>query len=142
MCRERAAQLRGRDQELAAAGARVVFVGNGTAAMAKDFAAQHAGAHEVLSDPSRQAFAAAGMRRSVGATLHWRLLRNAVRAFRRGFRQTKVQGDPWQQGGVLVFAGDGRLAYEQQDRVGGDELDLDSVVAAVRAIGRAAGGAS
>ncbi len=103
--------------------------------MAADFAAQFAGGHDVLCDPQRRAFAAAGMRRSLGATLHWRLLKNAVRALRGGFRQGRVLGDPWQQGGVLVFARDGRLVHQQHDRAGGDPLELDAVVAAVRATG-------
>jgi len=126
--------LRARDQELAAAGAAVVFVGTGTPAMANDFAAQQAGDHAVLSDQDRKTFAAAGMRRGLGATLHWRLLRNAWRAFRAGFRQTKVLGDPWQQGGVLVFDRRGGLSHQQHDRVGGDPIDLDAVLAAVRAV--------
>lgn len=123
--------MRRRDPELAAAGAKVVFVGTGTPAMAADFAAQWAGDQVVLSDPDRRTFAAAGMRRSLGATLHWRLFRNAWRAFRAGFRQTRVQGDPWQQGGVLVFAADGRLLHQQHDEVGGDPIDLDAVLQAL-----------
>jgi hypothetical protein len=86
----------------------------------------------VLSDPTRAVFAAAGMRRSLFATLHWRLFVNAWRAFRRGFRQTSVQGDPWQQGGVLVLDRDGAVRHRQIDRAGGDMLDLDAVLAALR----------
>lgn len=110
-----------------------MFVGTGTPAMAADFAKQHAPSHSVLSDPARATFAAAGMRRSAWATLHWRLVRNAWRALRSGFRQTSVQGDPWQQGGVLVLAANGTIVHRQVDRAGGDPLDLDAVVAAVRA---------
>ncbi len=133
MCRERAAQVRDRDQELGAAGATILFVGTGTPAMAGDFAARWAGGHAVLSDVDRRTFQAAGLRRGPGATIHWRLLRNAWRAFRRGFRQTTVQGDPWQQGGVLVFAANGDLLHEQRDHVGGDPLDLDALLAALPA---------
>ncbi len=124
--------MRRRDQELAAVGAKVVFVGTGTPAMANDFATSWAGEHVVLSDQDRKTFFAAGMRRGLGATLHWRLFRNAWRAFRAGFRQTKVQGDPWQQGGVLVIEPGGALLHQQHDRVGGDPIDLDAVVAAAR----------
>ena len=133
LCRERATQVRGRERELQAAGSRVVFVGTGLPAMAADFAASQAGSHVVLTDPKRALFAAAGMRRGLFTTLHWRLFANAWRAFRSGFRQTKVQGDPWQQGGVLVLAQDGSVRHRQVDRAGGDLLDLDAVLAAVRA---------
>jgi len=102
--------------------------------MAAGFAAEWAGPHPVLSDPSRAVFKAAGMRRSLFATLHWRLFVNAWRAFRSGFRQGKVQGDPWQQGGVLVLDARGVIVHRQVDRAGGDPLDLDAVLAAVRAV--------
>jgi hypothetical protein len=134
--------LRGREQELAAAGARLVFVGTGSPAMAADFAREHGGPHPVLSDPQRRAFAAAGMRRGPFATLHWRLFANIWRAWRAGFRQRGIQGDPWQQGGVLVFDGQGRVLHQQIDAAGGDPLDLDAVVAAARSIASAVGSAN
>lgn len=99
--------------------------------MAADFAQQHAGPHLVLCDPERRAFAAAGMRRTLFATLHWRLVVNFWRALRAGFRQGRVLGDPWQQGGVLVLGERGQLLHEQTDGVGGDPLDLDAITAAL-----------
>lgn len=123
--------MRTREQELAAAGARLVFVSTGTPAMAMDFATTHAGGHQVLCDVGRKAFAAAGMKRSLRTTLHWRMAANLWRALRAGFRQGRVQGDPWQQGGVLVFGRRGEVVYEQVDRVGGDELDVAAVLQAV-----------
>lgn len=142
LCRERVAQLRAHEAELAAAEAKVVFVGTGLPAMAAAFAAEWAGAHPVLSDPSRAVFAAAGMRRSLFATLHWRLFVNAWRAFRRGYRQGKVQGDPWQQGGVLVLDPRGGIVHRQVDRAGGDALDFAAVLAAVRSVAAPDGSAT
>ena len=104
--------------------------------MAADFARQHAGPWTVLSDAKKRAFAAAGMRRGLFTVLHWRTFRNAWRAFRNGFRQGKVQGDPLQQGGVLVVDGRGRLLHEQFDAAGGDALDLAAIVAAVASSAR------
>lgn len=124
--------MRTREQELATAGARLVFVGTGLPAMAADFAATRAGPHLVLCDPQRRAFTAAGMKRSLGRTLHWRLLANLWRALRSGFRQGRLQGDPWQHGGVLVVDAAGRLRHQQVDAVVGDPLDVAAIVAAVR----------
>jgi hypothetical protein len=123
--------LRRREDAIAAASARIVFVGTGTPAMAAEFAGSHAGPHPVLSDPARATFDAAGMRRSPWATVHWRLPKNLWRALRAGFRQTRVQGDAWQQGGVVVLDAAGRVRHRQVDRAGGDPLDLEAVVAAV-----------
>lgn len=111
-----------------------MFVGNGSPLQAAGFAERHAGGHAVLTDPTRRVFAAAGMRRSLWATLHPRLLINLLRALRTGFRQRRVEGDAWQQGGVLVFDGPGRVVHAQVDRAGGDQLDLRALAAAVEAI--------
>jgi hypothetical protein len=127
--------LRRHEAELQAAGARLLFVGTGTPAMAADFAAGHAGPHPVFSDVQRRSYRAAGMRRSLWATLHWRLLKNLWRALRAGFRQSRVQGDAWQQGGVMVFAADGRLLHGEVDRAGGDELDVAALMRAAAAAG-------
>jgi hypothetical protein len=124
--------LRARDQELLTAGARLLFVGTASPAMAADFQRAHASPHPVFSDVTRRSYQAAGMRRSVWAFLHWRFLRNVARALRNGFRQTKVLGDPWQQGGVLVFDSHGRVRHQQIDAVAGDTIDLGAVVAALR----------
>jgi hypothetical protein len=124
--------LRRHEGELAAANARLLFVGTGTPAMAADFAATHAGPHPVFSDVQRRSFQAAGLRRSIWSLLHPRMLWNLWRALRGGFRQGKVLGDAWQQGGVLVFAPDARMRHVEVDGVGGDQIDVAGVLAAVR----------
>ena len=97
--------------------------------MAADFARTHAGSFPVLSDVKKRAYAAAGMKRSPWAMLHPRLLANAWRALRRGFRQGRVQGDAFQQGGVLVFGSDGSVLHRAIDAATGDALDLGAIVA-------------
>lgn len=123
--------MRPHHEALAARGARLLFVGTGLPAMAAAFAREHAGDVPVFCDPARRTFRAAGMRRSLWATLHWRLVANLVRALRRGFRQSSVQGDAWQQGGVVVLDAGGRIVHRQIDRAGGDPLDVDAVRAAL-----------
>lgn len=113
-------------------GVRVVFVGTGLPAMADAFAKAHAGGMSVLTDPTRRAFELAGMRRGLLPLLHWRFVANLLRALRRGFRQTRVQGDAWQQGGALVLDADGRVLHRQVDAATGDRLDLDPIRAALR----------
>ena len=125
--------MRAREPEIAAANARLLFVGTGLPGMAAGFARTHGGPFPVLSDSKRTIYKAAGMKRSLLAMLHPRLLRNVWRAFRSGFRQGRVQGDPYQQGGVLVFDRNGRLLHQQIDAASGDPLDLGAIVAAARA---------
>lgn len=124
--------MRCHEAAVAAAGARIAFVGSGTPAMAIDFARAHAGPHPVLADPERRAFAAAGMRRGWWSTVRPSLVVHLVRALLRGHRQSKVQGDAWQQGGVLVIGADRTLRHRQCDVVAGEELDFAAVIAALR----------
>ena len=107
-----------------------MFVGTGTPAMARAFRDELGEGSVVLSDVDRAAYRAAGMRRSLFSSLHWRTFWNALRAWRRGFRQSRVQGDPWQQGGALVFDRAGALVHQQLDRAAGDELDVDALLRA------------
>ncbi len=133
-CRERAAGLHEALPELGRQGASAVFVGPGSAAMAKDFARTHALGVPVLCDPERRLFAAAGMRRGLWTVLRLATLRSALRAFFAGHRQAKVQGDPMQQGGVLVLAADGKVVHAQRDCAAGDAIDWRAVQAAVLAL--------
>src|SRR5262245_37152755 len=100
-------------------------------AMAADFEREHAAGNPVLSDATRALFAAAGMRRGWWRMLRPSLLRNLWRALRGGFRQGRVQGDPWQLGGVLVVDRERRIRHVQRDAVAGAPLDFTAVLAAV-----------
>ncbi len=133
-CRERAAGLHEALPQLAASGAVAVFVGPGSAAMAQDFARTHARGVLTLCDPERRLFAAAGMRRGLWTVLRLATLRSSLRAFFAGHRQTKVQGDPMQQGGVLVLAADSAVVHAQRDCAAGDAIDWRAVQAAVLAL--------
>jgi peroxiredoxin len=126
--------LRARQPAFDAAGALLVYVSTGTPAMAADFAAKEGLGGAVLSDVGRKAFAAARFSRSPWKLLHPRFLANLWRSLRAGHKQTGVQGDPWQQGGVLVFGADGSLRHQQIDGAAGDLLDVDAIVAAAAAV--------
>lgn len=130
-CRERAAEVRAHRAAIEQKGARIVFVGNGLPAMAREFAMQNADGLLVLSDPAKKAFELAGMRRGLATVLRPSMLKNAWRAFRSGHRQTKVQGDPWQQGGAIVLGRDGTVVHAQRDCAAGDAIDWARVVAAI-----------
>ena len=122
--------MRGHEQQFAERGAQLVFVGPGTPAMAAAFRDDQQLSCPVLSDPSRDAFTAAGMKRGVLATFHWRTILHGLRALFGGFLPARVQGDPWQQGGALVFDATGTLRYQWHDRAGGDQLDLPALLEA------------
>jgi len=110
-----------------------VFVGCGLPVMAKDFAAEHGITSPLWVDPTRESYRHLGfVRTGLRALLDPRTLAHGLRAFRKGFRQGRVQGDPHQQGGVLVVAAGGKPVYGFAAEVPGDMPPTDEVLAAAR----------
>ena len=107
------AGFRSRAAEFEGAGARLVIVGNGWPAMAKAFA-EHAGlppSVTLVTDPSLKSYVEAGLKRSALLTLGPRGWLPYLKTIRKGFRQGRVAGDPWQQGGAVVMAPSGEVLY-------------------------------
>ena len=119
--------------QIRAAGARLVFVGNGRPDQARSFAQRDVPGCTVLTDPSLESYRALGFRRSIVATLGVGSALGALRATLRGRRQTRTEGDAWQQGGVLVLARGGRVIFLQRNRDAGDRPDLAGALAALEA---------
>ena len=128
-CRERISELKSVLPEIEALGAQAVVVGCGTALMAEDFVENFGIDLPVYTDPSREVFRLAGMKRKIG--LGFATIVGAIRAAKTGARQGKTQGDPWQQGGVLVLGKDGTLLHRTVDNTAGDAIDFGAVVEAL-----------
>jgi hypothetical protein len=130
--------LVGRLDEIHGAGAELAFVGNGRPDQAAAFASHEVPGCTVLTDPSRQTYKAMGMIRGVLPTLGPGSAAAAVGAALRGHRQTTLEGDPWQQGGLVLVGRDSRILFLQRNRSAGDRPDLEGALAALSAEGRTA----
>jgi hypothetical protein len=123
--------LRGVWPEIRDRGAELVLIGNGGVRFARAFREDLGLEVPLYTDPSRETYRAAGMRREVGAVLHPRVLGGAVRAFAKGHRQGLVQGDAWQQGGVLVVFPPDQERFAHLNRSAEDHLDPQRILAAL-----------
>ena len=130
-CKEQLAQLRPTTDAIHANGAEVVVVGNGDLASARQFARETGLSTPLYVDVQREAYRALGMRRDVTSALNPAFVGNAWRALRAGFRQTSVQGDPWQMGGALVVLPGGRVAYRYLSRAAGEHPPIAELLAAL-----------
>lgn len=109
-----------------------MFVGNGTPAFARAFREDQGIEAPVYVDPSRATYRALGMKRSGLASLFTvRVLANARRALRAGFRQGRTRGDAWQLGGVLVVRPGGEVALRHLSSEQGDHPPVEEIVRAV-----------
>ncbi len=139
-CTEHVVLLAPRLHELTRLGVRVVYVGNGEARYIEAFVQRNAidtDAVEVVTDPSLAVHRALQLPRSFWATYGPRALLGLFRALFGGFRQSSIEGDNFQQGGLLVVDGDQRVAFLHRDQASGDHAPMGEVVEAVMRVATA-----
>jgi alkyl-hydroperoxide reductase/thiol specific antioxidant family protein len=125
--------LRGRRGDIEASGAALAIVGNGSVAHARRFQERHVPGIAVYTDPELATYTALKLRRSVVATLGASSALAFARATVRGHRQTSIEGDPWQQGGLIVLAPGAELLHVQRFHDAGGRPDVDAALAALGA---------
>ena len=87
-----------------------------------------------MTDPSLKAFEAADLERSILSTIGPSAIKDALRARKQGYKQVGIEGNKFQQGGMLLLDRGGRAAfYHRNDNVG-DHADPAEMVAAARAL--------
>lgn len=124
-------QLHRSIDQLHAAGAEMIVIGNGTPSFIEGFREQTSYRGPLYTDPSLAVYQAAELKRGVMKTLNPLSLGKAVKAFREGHRQGRTQGDAWQQGGVLVIAPDGTIRYRHASERPGDNAEAADILAAL-----------
>jgi NAD(P)-dependent dehydrogenase (short-subunit alcohol dehydrogenase family) len=112
-------------------GVEVVLIGNGNRTFAEAFREEFELEGRLLVDPDLHAYRAAGLRRGRRELASPWLAAQAIRALRSGARQTGVQGDPWQLGGVLVFGPGGELRFRHVAETAGDHAAPEEIEAAL-----------
>jgi AhpC/TSA antioxidant enzyme len=120
--------LRSIKKEIEAAGARLVFIGNGNAAFARHFKEMFAPDCEVLTDPSTATYALLGARRGFWTTWTPRSLPATLRALRHGFRQSRTQGHAFLQGGVAIVDATGVVRWSFVSRFAGHHPSPEEIV--------------
>ena len=128
--------MRGIVPGLHAAGGELITVGNGSPEQAAWYVEDFEIETPVHTDPTLAVYLAAGARRGLQATLHPRMLGNAIRAWRAGFRQKEVLGDGSQIGGVFIVLPDGSMPFRYLSRTAGDHPSPKRVAAAFRSATR------
>jgi hypothetical protein len=103
-----------------AAGAEIYVIGSGSPSFIEGFREHTKWPGPIYTDPSLEVFRAAQLKRGVLSSLDPRALGNTIGAHLRGHRQAlRIEGDAWQQGGVLVVAPSGDIRWHHiSDRPG------------------------
>ena len=130
-CREHVVQLRHQIDRIHQAGGEIVVIGSGTPNFVAGFREQTGWTGPLYVDPSLASYKAAGLQRGMWRNFTPVNAAYAVRALARGHMQGRTQGDPSQQGGVLVIVPPGRIVYEHVSKLAGDNAPADEVAAAL-----------
>ncbi len=124
-----------RIEELNQLGVNLVVIGNGAPNFIEGFKDKfrlHNKGISIFTDPSLKSYELAEMKRSFWTVFSFRTLGDYVRSFSKGIGQSKVQGDNWQQGGVLLVDKTGTLQFHFQNKSVAGIADSNDVVEAVQ----------
>ena len=132
-CREHAAQLRDRHDEITELGGRIAAIGTGNRDYAAHFVSEERLPYLVLVDDDAQAARAAAVPTlSWAQLLHPRTWKASREASKRGHRLHKPGARVKQIGATFVIGVDGRVRYEHLDSDSTDHAPIDDVVKALR----------
>ncbi len=130
-CRQQMAEIGPLRSRVESIGGELAIIGHGSVAEARAFRDEQPTAIPVFTDPARKSYCALGMRRGPLSVFTPRVLTRSITAWRQGFRQSRVAGDPFQQGGVVVIAPTGKEHYRFISRDAGDHAPVADIFAAV-----------
>jgi peroxiredoxin len=119
-CRQQIAGIEPLLDRIRSCRAELFVIGHGSPDDARVFAAEQALRAPLLTDPSRRSYCALEMRRGLASVLTPAVVARSLTALRAVFRQSRIAGDPLQQGGVVVIAPGGVERFRFISQAAGD----------------------
>lgn len=132
-CSEHLTAWKPRFAEFERLGIRVVLIGNGTTDHLKGFIERFGLEGEpvqAFTDPTLKLHRALSLKHSISSTMGPWSIKNALRAVSHGHWQTSVEGDPLQQGGLIIIDSDKRIQFIHCEKGVGDHVDVSDVLEA------------
>lgn len=130
-CRAHVSQLSEIRDQIKSQGAQIMYIGNGSPHFIKAFKEDLHIADEVYTDPSLKVFHAAQLKRNAWDTIGPKAALKALKLFAQGHRQTGIQGDSFQQGGMLVISPQNKLLFQHISSSTGDYASEKDVLKAL-----------
>ena len=114
--------------KLDAAGIPLVAIGSGSPGGARHFIEKLHFTGEMYVNQDLSAYRAFKLERGFWKTLGPASLIRGIQAMREGFRQGRMDGDNWQQGGIFVMGPGNKLIFQHRNKFAGDHADLGSAL--------------
>jgi len=131
-CQQQVMKLEEQRQTFADIGVDLVVIGNGAPTFIEGFRERARYSGVLYTDPQRAAYQALSLRRDLKSSLNVRTIGRALSAFVSGARQVSVQGDAWQQGGIVIVLPSGEIVYRYASEYAGDHPPVGDLLAAAR----------
>lgn len=131
-CREQAVRIKSFEKELSNAGIQLAGIGNGTAAMAREFSEKFQISYPLYTDPQRQTYKALGMKTRLGFSFKTPLY--VGRALRNGFLQGRTQGSPFQQGGEALISSQAEILWSRVSNEAGSHASQEEIRQAIKLV--------
>ncbi|ETR74226.1 MAG: hypothetical protein OMM_06461 [Candidatus Magnetoglobus multicellularis str. Araruama] len=109
---------------------RVVVIGNGTPNFIEGFRNDTGYSKDLFTDPSLKAYQLLNFEKSVKSLLGFKTIKSAIHALTTGYGQKGIQGDAFQQGGVVVIDSNGNPKYFYANNEAGDHAPMDEIIKA------------
>ena len=118
--------------EIAAAGYKVVVIGNGSVDQMNAFKQSHPTDVELFTNPSLEAYRRLELTHGFGGWASLKMAGYGIRAMLGGHGQGRTAGSPLQQGGVVAIDTGGDVIFAHRDTTGGDHLSPRDFIAALQ----------
>ena len=109
---------------------RIVVIGNGLPNFIEGFKEETGYQGEIFTDPSLQTYQLLNFKKSVSSLLGLKTFKSAFNAMKSGYGQKGIQGNAFQQGGVIVIHPVDTPVYFYISKEAGDHAPLDDIVKA------------
>jgi hypothetical protein len=111
-------------------GAQLIFIGNGPPGMIKAFKEDLGITLPIYTDPGLSVFEMAGFKRGILNTIGPKAIMKGLALKKEGHVQKGIQGDPWQQGGVLAVDTQSRILFYFVSQHTGDFPEQSEIIEA------------
>jgi len=111
---------------------RVVVIGNGQPNFIDGFRNDTGYKGDLFTDPSLKTYELLNFKKSVGSLLGVKTFKSALDALKSGYLQKGIQGNAFQQGGVVVIHPVDKPVYFYISEKAGDHAPLDEIINACK----------
>ncbi|MBF0100302.1 MAG: hypothetical protein HQK77_05270 [Desulfobacterales bacterium] len=131
ICRRQVADIQENINEFLKRDLRLIVIGNGQPNFIEGFKKDTKFQGEIYTDPSLNTYKLLHFKKSVASLFGFKTIKSAINAITTGYGQKGIQGDAFQQGGVVVIYPDNTPVYFYISNEAGDHPPVSEIIKAL-----------